>query len=144
MAGAFSVFVRTEPRIRGASLHSMLEHPEGEVGQGVIAWAWQVRETAQRLCPVESAESAARHQTPGASRGMPARTPGRLRDSIEVIRDEDDPLALHFLIGSRLPYTASIEFRSPFLRPALAAHNELPRGVVHGGARHTSASRRAA
>jgi hypothetical protein len=133
----FSVFTRF--KVSGAALQSMLRSPQGPVGQRMLAQALAIKATAQEHCPVETEESVARNRSSG-NEGMGPRYAGRLRDSIDVFREEDSRNALIWMIGSPLPYAARIEFHpviGGWLRSALHTHAEVP----HLGSRFVSSSR---
>lgn len=99
MAG-FSV-VSSRTVVYGAALNSMIASPDGPVGTIMRQKAEQAFAYAHAHCPVESAESAARHH----------RDSGRLVASIFVRRtiQEGGP-GVAYEVGSPLIYARRIEF----------------------------------
>lgn len=97
--------------VSGFALDKMVANPDGPVGTVMLRYANVVLALAEIRCPVETAESAARHR----------RQAGRLKASLHVTRDVATN-GIAMLVGSDLIYARRIEFNPKvggFLRGAL-------------------------
>jgi hypothetical protein len=82
-----------------AALEALLRGPSGAVAADIERRCIAVESMAKRLCPVDT---------------------GRLRASISHTLGEDDGEVVGY-VGSNVVYAPPVEFRRPFLRPALDA-----------------------